>query len=296
MPEPVPIQLFDFPGFSPDIQSRADYVEEHADEIVSLFLEQIEDANIKVLSFDVFDTLLLRNEKSEARRYQEMCAKIAAALAKDASGDAGKRAPDADDVLAARTFMIQMTYRTAPLFGQFGEGKIDEVYRGMADMLGLPEETIEIMRKAEIDYELENLSTNRPFFEAARQAAGRGVKIICISDMYLPGEMITAFIEGAAGEDARLIEKLYSSSDHGHSKRSGTLYGEVVEDLRVEPGEILHIGDNVKSDVIAARAAGCRALHFPISRAESARRHVDLNTFVRTMEEGGLSVRHWAQL
>lgn len=86
------------------------------------------------------------------------------------------------------------------------------------------------------------------FFNMAKDD---GRHIIITSDMYL-----SAFVIGDILADAGYTgyEQLYVSSEYGLTKKSGHLYGSIIEDLGT--ARIMHIGDNGLSDYVRARQAG----------------------------------------
>ena len=93
----------------------------------------------------------------------------------------------------------------------------------------------------------------------------RRYKLAVISD--------TGFASGRAQD--RLLEKdaardfftatIYSM-DVGHAKPRPEIFAAAVEALGIEPGEILHIGDNERTDVRGALDAGFRAIRLDVSR------------------------------
>ena len=83
----------------------------------------------------------------------------------------------------------------------------------------------------------------------------------------------TGFASGRAQD--RLLEKdaargffastIYSM-DIGHAKPRAEIFQAAVDELGVEPGAILHIGDNERTDVRGALAAGFRAIRVDVVR------------------------------
>lgn len=83
----------------------------------------------------------------------------------------------------------------------------------------------------------------------------------------------TGFASGRAQD--RLLEKdaargffastIYSM-DVGHAKPRPEIFDAAVEALHVAPGEILHVGDNERTDVRGALAAGFRAVRLDVAR------------------------------
>ena len=94
----------------------------------------------------------------------------------------------------------------------------------------------------------------------------RRVPLAVISD--------TGFASGRAQD--RLLEKdgarkfftatIYSM-DIGHAKPRPEIFAAAVETLGVEPHEIIHVGDNERTDVRGALAAGFRAVRLDVVRS-----------------------------
>ena len=84
----------------------------------------------------------------------------------------------------------------------------------------------------------------------------------------------TGFASGRAQD--RLLEKdaargffaatIYSM-DVGHAKPRPEIFAAAVDRLGVAPGEILHVGDNERTDVRGAPAAGFRAVRLDVVRS-----------------------------
>jgi putative hydrolase of the HAD superfamily len=84
----------------------------------------------------------------------------------------------------------------------------------------------------------------------------------------------TGFASGRAQD--RLLEKdgarsLFAatvySMDVGHAKPRPEIFAAAVRTLGIPPGEILHIGDNERTDVRGALAAGFRAIRLDVVRS-----------------------------
>jgi putative hydrolase of the HAD superfamily len=57
-----------------------------------------------------------------------------------------------------------------------------------------------------------------------------------------------------------LIDATVSSPDHGFMKPHPSIFSEALQRLRVNPGDALMVGDNLRDDVEGALAAGLRAV------------------------------------
>jgi len=244
-----------------------------------------------VLSFDVFDTLLLRNDASEARRFLD----ISARARKQVQRAFGKRGwPSEIDFLLARVDAMALCYRTRAAVEGCREGRIGDVIRVVRRALDLPAEAESVLLEAELDAEAESLTLNSVLIDVARKFREQGGQVILLSDMYLSKDEIVSLVRRLDPSSVEEIDHVFSSADHVVSKRSGKMFALVEREL--QKAQFLHIGDALEGDVFQARKAGWSALHFPIGRAENARRERDLAAFVAEMNDLGHDVSRWAKV
>ena len=85
-------------------------------------------------------------------------------------------------------------------------------------------------------------------------------RTLFLSDFYLPATAIKELLSHH-GIDEVVSEGLVSC-DVGYNKRSGRLFNYLSKRLDVSSSKHLHIGDNLNSDIKAAREAGIDTLHF----------------------------------
>lgn len=103
--------------------------------------------------------------------------------------------------------------------------------------------------EAEIEYDISY--PNEEGISLYRYFAGQNKKIIIISDMYLPEIVIRHILRKCGVDD---IYKIYISGYEGTNKANrGDLYRKVCSDLKISPQKLLHIGDNIRSDIINAK-------------------------------------------
>ena len=81
--------------------------------------------------------------------------------------------------------------------------------------------------------------------------------VVVTSDMYLSEDIIRRILTKNGFEG---YTNIFVSSEFGEKKRNGKLFKRVVDELRVKPKEILHIGDNIRSDVIFANLSGIKGV------------------------------------
>lgn len=87
-----------------------------------------------------------------------------------------------------------------------------------------------------------------------------GVEKIFVSDFYMSAEDISAIL--AKNGLSAIVRRGYSSCDVKLNKRSGRLFPHVLEREGVSPSDVLHIGDNMHSDVRMPNAHGITAMHY----------------------------------
>lgn len=116
------------------------------------------------------------------------------------------------------------------------------------------------MIKAELENEGKNLRPNKRLIKKIRAARlkNSALKVYYLSDMYLRAEDIEELLTYLSIND--LFDSGFTSSDTKKAKWSGRLYRHVVDEI--ESRNILHIGDNKKSDYLMARREGLAAIHY----------------------------------
>ncbi len=105
-----------------------------------------------------------------------------------------------------------------------------------------------------------------------RAAKRRGLKVIIVSDMYWSEPQLAAHIAAAAGDDLLAdIDRIFVSSHYRVGKGDG-LFAHVLAALDVEPGKILHVGDNRGADYVAPARLGIHAMHLKQFESEAEQR------------------------
>lgn len=256
--------------------------------------EAFSKSNAKILSLDVFDTFLLRDNRSEARRFHEISVRVLTTLR-----DRGVRGADrlsVNDLLVARADGMKLSYRTRPAVRDCIEGSLDEVVSMARRSLGLPQDADRIFVECELEYEASALSLNNSLADLAMEVRANGGRVILVSDMYLSGRHIVEILRKVAPDAESLVDAVFSSGDLVVSKRSGRIFREIQRRLEARPEDFFHVGDSLLGDVIKPREKGWAALHFPVSDVEATARAADLNSFILEMDEAGLLVRDWAKV
>lgn len=223
---------------------------------------------MKLVSFDIFDTTLIRK-----------CG----------------RASNIFELLAYRLFPDDRALREAFLFWRqflaekmahkdktMAEVSIEDIYHTI-DKTFLNTYTYEQLIQAEKDIESENLIANPRVRKLIAEKRKEGFTIAFISDMYLDSKFLRSIL---IREDCAIKEdKIYISCEYNARKDSGLLYENIRQELN--PSEWKHYGDNLVSDVKKAREKGIQAfkVYTEYTQAESS-----LEKRQRLLYENRLSV------
>lgn len=205
---------------------------------------------------DVWDTLLRRDCHPECIKKivaQHVCLRYAASIAEEYR--------DGEAAYAARLSVERLLARRAVAAGKDDEYSIGEVVAnwlcqiapGVQASLAVPEV---------IDYEFEVEAAHSTPDPDIRDILEKypAAKTIFLSDFYWPSDLLLKLIRKLNLH--ALVSEGVTSCDVGRNKRSGGLYRHILERYNVEPSEVLHIGDNRLSDVVAAQKVGIAAVHF----------------------------------
>lgn len=203
--------------------------------------EKIASDSVKVVSFDIFDTLLCRPCLFPYNLFRVIGNRCGfdgdfETLRREAEHRARKNRPKGDDDI---TF--------------------DDIYRELALVIG--DEKASKLKETEIMVEAEALYPRKPIEELFHYALSLKKRVIIVSDMYLPTEVLESILRKNRYDG---FEKLYVSNAYMMSKDTKRLLYKVIDDLAadgVSAGEILHIGDNPIADVKHTQECGMQAIH-----------------------------------
>ncbi|OUM69222.1 hypothetical protein PIROE2DRAFT_57587 [Piromyces sp. E2] len=116
------------------------------------------------------------------------------------------------------------------------------------------------LKEKELAMEYDSLNA-RPFMkEIYNYACKKNKRMIIISDMYLSKQFLSEVLKK---NGYTTFEQIYISSEYGKTKGTGDLYKIALEDLNLSVKDIMNIGDNKYSDVIRPRKLGVNAFHVP---------------------------------
>lgn len=210
--------------------------------LVNNFKKILSSAEIKIISFDVFDTLIDRPVENPADAFKLVEFSVQ------------KQNPGFYDFARIReTAEVEARAETHK-----GEITIDDIYEKVKEIYGVDQSRIEWARNAEIHHEYQLCRARKIGKKLWDVAKISGKKIYLISDMYLPKEIVEKILhkEGYTG-----YQELFLSSVHGVRKKEGALYDLVLSGVGAEGKNWLHVGDNKIADIEKAEERGIRTFH-----------------------------------
>lgn len=210
-----------------------------------------EDMEAKVVySFDVFDTCITRTNAFPRDLFFELGLRLA-----PAGLSAEERQHFAADFQVRRIRAEQLAYRRARPHENASIHHIYELFEPPAG-LGLG---VEALVQAEVDLEAEHIYPIESMLAHLADLRRAGHRIIFISDMYLPADLLEPILrKHAVMQDG---DRLYVSCDAGVSKHSGRLFDHVLQAEGIAASDLVHTGDNEWADIRRAAEKGIRSRH-----------------------------------
>ena len=209
--------------------------------------KNIIDEKIKCVSFDIFDTLVTRPFYIPLDLFR--------LLDNLFNKESGKQSINFSKM---RVESEKRAREKKELVPDLEEVTLDEIYDTMHEVYCLDKTILNKMKKAEIDLEIRFCQRRNTAHELYQLANYLDKKVICISDMYLPIDTIRKIINNC-GYD---IKDIYLSSDLMKTKATGSLFEYALSKEELEPGQVLHIGDNHETDYLNPQKIGMNSAHF----------------------------------
>ena len=173
--------------------------------------------NYDVISFDIFDTILLRPYAKPKNVFQHLESIYNIE-------EFSKYREKAEEEYSRLHNIKHVNY--------------DEIYKV------LPEK-FQFLKEKEIEIEKDTIYVNKEMLEIFNYTKLLGKKIIFVTDMYFSSNIIKEFLElnGIVGD-----YDIYVSAELRKAKYDKTLFQHLISKLNVNPKNILHIGNNLHSD------------------------------------------------
>ena len=192
----------------------------------------------KIISFDIFDTLVERNVRKPTDIFQITGEKV---LGESHGQQFCENRMYAEKCARQKQINNEVT--------------LEQIYNELVKVY--ESDIIEMLKKTEIQVELENCHKKETMFPFYQKCLEIGKRVFLISDMYLPQDVIEEMLRKCEIEH---YQKLYISNRYGENKLSGELFQKVLNDNEIIPSEMIHIGDSVKADFLGARKKGIHSI------------------------------------
>lgn len=214
------------------------------------FIKKLKDKNIKIVSFDIFNTLAFRKVSSPSGVFSLV----------------GKNKYVKNLFSSKQSFMYfrkNAEKITREKYNKFEDIKFDWIYEELIEN----KKDREYIKQLEIDIENETLYINKQVEIWLTLAYEYGKKVVLTSDIYFSLEEIEKLILSKL-KNRDLISNVFLSSEYLKSKKKLGLYQVVKEKLDLEFSQILHIGDNNYSDISNAQKLGIKTIEYNIENKQ----------------------------
>lgn len=205
-------------------------------------------ADAGAVSFDFFDTLFVRSLLNP----------------EDVFDILGKR-------FGINDFRILRRAAQAEAFRRMHQAGLKEItlagIYACFDELGVAPEELML---AEYELELSLVHPNTELIELFLKTVASGKTVVMTSDMYLPVEF---FNDAFRLHNLPSVPMFVSAASNATKRDKGELFHIVATELGLVPRRILHIGDNLQSDVEQAKAKGLTAFHYQEFRCPPPLKH-----------------------
>ncbi len=189
--------------------------------------------NIKVVSFDIFDTAIVRDTFRPKDIYDVLENKY--------GNDFKKIRMQAENISRERNN---------------GECAFDGIYEVLCELTDVFCDKLDEIKKLEIELEIKHIRQNKEIFDFYNSIKDK-YKVVFVTDMYLCRDVLQSILKNTGyGE-----HPIYISQELSINKAQGDLYDYVLNDLGIKGEELLHIGDNYKSDTVSAAKRGIKTYY-----------------------------------
>ncbi len=203
-------------------------------------------APCKVLSLDIFDTLLLRACEKPSDIFR-------------ITGEKAEKSGVCN--YSPKQFEALRIYAEKRAYEQLDKGSeisINEIYEQLPERVGDKQRILEL----ELETEKEFCYINPIVMSLVEESLRKNKRIILVSNMYLAIDTIKDILR-SVGFGISVVEDIFVSSEVRKRKNDGSLFSHILSELKdIRPSEIVHIGDNYSADIAGAERVGIRAIHY----------------------------------
>jgi FMN phosphatase YigB (HAD superfamily) len=214
----------------------------------------MDDPRKSVITFDVFDTFLVRRCTAPDGVFERTFSHLSIA----------EKKPGLIESFVQHRVLAELRARERLVDeAKTGEVTIREIYqRFPRHVLGLEYVSIDDLVAAEFQAELDLCLVNPEIAELLREAQDRyqPLRTGFVSDTYWSAAHLRELLKKCA--PGLRADFIYTSSDHRTCK-AATLFERVLQGECYSGTDAIHIGDNPLADILGARAFDIAAIHYP---------------------------------
>ena len=216
---------------------------------LNILRKKIDKSNI--ISFDIFDTLIVRNCFRPSDVFKIVSEKYE------------KKYHSGIDFYTIR----KNAEKKARQISVSSDVTLDQIY----ECIDLPEDIRKRYRKIELETELSICQRNYNLYDIYKYCKEKNKKIICASNMYLDKKFIKKILV-KCGYD---IKDVYISCEYGEKKQKGKLFKKIFPNYEIKNNKILHIGDGFKADFLGPKMVGIKS--YRIKRIKNNLKYIRVN-------------------
>lgn len=210
---------------------------------------QIMDKEIEYVSFDIFDTLVVRPFLEPTDLYYFM------------EDEFKKLVPCNYSFKGLRAEAEQKCRKAMRIKNPNSQDvTLTEIYERMAKDFPISLDICKKLQAKEEELEVRFCTVRKTGKELYELAHAAGKKIILVSDMYLEEKTICEILEK---NGYNLHERLFLSSKERYLKYTGDLFRIAMRACEIKPETMLHIGDNWNVDYVEPPKLGCKSAFLP---------------------------------
>ncbi|MFM8626873.1 MAG: HAD family hydrolase [Actinomycetota bacterium] len=214
---------------------------------------------VRVVTVDFFDTLVTRRWAQPTHVFADMERVLVAV-------DPSRRGFAAARVEAEHRARVR-----AATDDPHRDVTLAEIHLELSRMLNLDLDERHRLAAMERALEVASVRPGGLAVEVAEEARRRGLRVVVVSDNYMPSVHLVDMAR-AAGLEWLEASDIFVSCEHGGQKHNGRLWRTVISSLGVRGSRILHVGDDPHADNVVPAGMGVRTHLVPHLR--TSHRHM----------------------
>ena len=236
---------------------------------VNCLNNNIDSKSISHISLDIFDTILRRRCYKPSDVFSIVAKRVSNLVPSFILSDEEYRLLRLDAESKARRVTISE------------EIEFDDIFRQMP----FNDDLRSLLKETELEVERDLLFADPVMKQVLINLQQHtDAKFVLTSDMYLPESFIKSVLDKLYPEFK--YERLFLSSSVKKTKTTGNLFLHVLDYLKIKPEQLLHIGDNSRSDVKTPQRLGINTLYYGFSEESRIKKEREYLLYDRKRKDG----------